>query len=76
MHFSKSIRDGTIVSKKGNKFIRASKRSKVFGVAKLGGESVYYDLDGRKIIIKYPTGICVYGRCTVLSGDNHAKTGT
>jgi len=64
---SKSITDGTLVTLRGNKFIRANSKSKVVGVWSEGLCRKVLPLDGRMGSYSIPEGVVFQGQVSVAS---------
>lgn len=65
MELSKTVTEGTIVTKHGKKLIRCGHGRKPMGVWTYGGRRATVRLDGEKVITDMPAGVITWGPATV-----------
>lgn len=61
MQVSRSVKEGSIVTKRGNKYILAYPRSKIVGIFTGGDLRKTLTLDGEIVESRRPMGIVFYG---------------
>jgi hypothetical protein len=67
MLLSKNVKEGSLVSLRGNKYILASNKSKLRGAYTKGDYRKSLTLDGEIVESKRPEGIVVYGQAVINS---------
>ena len=64
IEISRAVRQGTIVAKRGNKYVRCSRRARPVGVYEEGGERITLTNNGTVRTV-FPGGIVVRGAISI-----------